>query len=75
VGKNPLPIYLLSELLIVALGWIYIGKADFNSWINTAFFQVIAPGAIGSLLFAVCYMLVCWLVGKILDNRKIYIRV
>ena len=75
VGKNPLPIYLFSELLIVALGWIYIGKANFNDWINTAFFQVIAPGAIGSLLFAISYMLVCWLFGKVLDNRKIYIRV
>jgi predicted acyltransferase len=75
VGKNPLPIYLLSELLIVALGWIYISRVTFNDWINTAFFQVIAPGAIGSLLFAICYMLVCWLVGKILDNRKVYIRV
>jgi len=75
VGKNPLPVYLFSELLIVALGWIYIGKANFNDWINTAFFQMIAPGAIGSLLFAICYTLVCWLFGKLLDNRKIYIRV
>jgi predicted acyltransferase len=75
VGKNPLPIYLFSELFVVILGWIYIGKANFGDWINTTVFQAIAPGAIGSLLFAVCYMLVCWLFGKILDDRKIYIRV
>jgi predicted acyltransferase len=36
---------------------------------------VIAPGAIGSLLFAICYMLFCWIFGKILDKNKIYIRV
>jgi len=75
VGKNPLPVYLLSELLIVALGWIYINHTDFPTWINKVLFQVVAPGAIGSLLFAICYMLVCWLFGKMLDNKKIYIRV
>jgi len=75
VGKNPLPIYLFSEIFVVALGWIYIGKTDFPGWTNKAFFQAIAPGAVGSLLYALCYMMICWLFGKILDKRKIYIRV
>jgi predicted acyltransferase len=35
----------------------------------------IVPGAFGSLLFAVIYMLICWSVGKFLDKKKIYIRV
>ncbi len=75
VGKNPLPIYLFSELFVVVLSWIYISNTDSSGWINHNFFQAIAPGAIGSLLFAICYMLVCWLFGKILDKNKIYIRV
>jgi predicted acyltransferase len=75
VGKNPLPIYIFSELLGGWLGWIVINKLNFNDWINTVLFQVIAPGAIGSLLYAISYMLVCWLLGKILDKNKIYIRV
>ena len=74
-GKNPLPIYIFSELLGVMLGWIYINKINFNDWINNTTFQAIAPGAVGSLLFAICYMLVCWVLGKILDKNKIYIRV
>ena len=74
-GKNPLPIYIFSELLGVMLGWIYINKINFNDWINNTTFQAIAPGAIGSLLFAICYMLVCWALGKVLDKNKIYIRV
>jgi predicted acyltransferase len=74
-GKNPLPIYIFSELLGVMLGWIYINKINFNDWINNTTFQAIAPGAIGSLLFAICYMLVCWVLGKVLDKNKIYIRV
>ncbi|MDR3697270.1 heparan-alpha-glucosaminide N-acetyltransferase domain-containing protein [Mucilaginibacter sp.] len=75
VGKNPLPVYLFSELFVVILYMIQIGPKSFYEWINNVFFQVVAPGAIGSLLFAICYMLVCWTFGKILDKNKIYIRV
>jgi len=75
VGKNPLPIYLFSELFVIVLYIITIHGASFYHWINRAVFQAIIPGAVGSLLFAVCYMLVCWGVGKILDRNKIYLRV
>ena len=75
-GKNPLFIYLLSELLLIVLYRIQVSSdTSLHSWINTVFFQVIAPGAIGSLLFAVIYMLLCWAVGWWLDRKKIYIRV
>lgn len=75
VGKNPLPVYLFSELFVVCLFMIQVTpKSNFFGWINDVVFQVIAPGAIGSLLFAICYMLVCWTFGKILDKNKIYIR-
>lgn len=75
-GKNPLFIYLLSELLVTVLFMIRIGKTQsFFSWINKVFFQVIAPGAVGSLLFALCYMLFCWCIGWILNKRKIYVKV
>ncbi|HEY4325247.1 MAG TPA: DUF5009 domain-containing protein [Mucilaginibacter sp.] len=75
VGKNPLPVYLFSELFVVILFMININSnANAYGWINQVLFQVIAPGAIGSLLFAICYMLVCWSFGKILDRNKIYLR-
>ncbi|HMI05619.1 MAG TPA: hypothetical protein VK541_24225 [Pedobacter sp.] len=73
-GKNPLFIYLVSEVLLTIIGLIVPGL-NFNQWISTRFFQVIAPGPVGSLLFAISFMLTCWLVGYILDKRKIYIRV
>lgn len=73
-GKNPLFIYLVSELLLTILSWIVINRKGVpDYWTNS--FQVIAPGKIGSLLFAVSFMLVCWLVGYFLDKKKIYIRV
>lgn len=74
-GKNPLSIYLLSELLIVTLMLIPVGEENSVGWINRFFFQAVFPGAFGSLLFSLCYMMVCWGVGKWLDMKKIYIRV
>jgi len=75
-GKNPLFIYLLSELVLVILFMIPV-TADHSlfDWISVAVFQHIAPGAVGSFLFAVCYMLFCWSIGWFLDKQKIYIRV
>ena len=74
-GKNALPIYILSEILIVTLLMIPAGDDDVAGWTNTHFFQAYMPGPFGSLMFAVTYMLICWLVGKWLEWRKIYIKV
>lgn len=73
-GKNPLFIYLVSEVLLTIIDTIF-PKLHFNKWINMTFYQVVAPGPVGSLLFALSFMLVCWLVGYVLDRRKIYVRV
>lgn len=75
VGKNPLPVYLFSELFVVILYMIPVGGTNFFDWINKVLFQVVAPGPWGSLLFAVCFMLLCWCLGKILDKKGIYLRV
>jgi predicted acyltransferase len=75
-GKNPLPIYLLSELLITVLEMIPAGNGEsVVEWINRVFYHGIFPGAFGSLLFSLSYMLICWSVGKWLDYKKIYIKV
>lgn len=74
-GKNPLFIYLLSEVLVIMLAMVPVGGENALDWIGTHMFQAIAPGAIGSLLFALTFMLLCWSVGWLLDRRKIYVRV
>ncbi len=73
-GKNPLFIYIVASMLMEIIDLVF-PHAHFYHRVNTSFFQVVAPGPVGSLLFAVSYMLVCWLVGYVLDRRKIYIRV
>ena len=73
-GRNPLPIYLLSELVVIILYTIRVGDIPLYRWIYQNIF-IHAGDYIGSLLFAVTYMLFCWSVGYILDKNKIYIRV
>jgi len=74
-GKNPLFIYIVSELLIVIFFNIPVGPdTSFADWSGQAIVHLV-PGAWGSLLFALIYMMICWSVGKFLDARKIYIRV
>jgi predicted acyltransferase len=74
-GKNPLFIYIVSELLIVILFVIPVGQDGNLAESSARGIMSIVPGAFGSLLFALLYMMICWTVGRILDKKKIYIRV
>ena len=74
-GRNPLPIYLLSELVVILLYFFRVdAKTSVFQWLWLNIFSLIGPYT-GSLLFAVLFMLFCWLVGYILDKKRIYIRV
>jgi len=74
-GKNPLFIYLLSEIIAILM---YFFQAEGNipvyTWVFRQFFLPFG-GYAGSLLFALTVMLTCWLVGWWMDRNKIYIRV
>lgn len=75
MGRNPLFIYLLSELGATLL---YFFRADAKTslyqWGYKNIFQWTGD-YLGSFLFALSFMLLCWLVGYMLDKKKIYIRV
>ena len=74
-GRNPLFIYLLSELAATLLNFFRVEpKLSFYQWIYRNIF-IYAGEYVGSLLFAISFMLLCWLGGYILDKRKIYVRV
>ncbi|HXS55870.1 MAG TPA: DUF5009 domain-containing protein [Hanamia sp.] len=75
-GRNPLFIYILSELLVVILFMVRMSpRENLFGYINRTVFQQIAPGPFGSLMFALCYMLICWSIGWWLNKRKIYVKV
>jgi predicted acyltransferase len=75
-GRNPLFIYLLSEVIAILLWFFGVGEnyQPVYKWIFEHIFRPVGA-YFGSLLFAICFMLICWLVGYILDKRKIYVRV
>jgi len=72
-GKNPLFIYLLSELGVIILYMIPVGNEPLFRWLYTHIF-VYAGDYFGAFLFALWWMLTCWLAGYVLDKKKIYIR-
>ena len=74
-GRNPLFIYILSEVTVTILLFFKVDtKTSTYSWIFNAFFSGLG-NYLGSLLFAISFMLFCWFVGYLLDKKKIYIKV
>jgi predicted acyltransferase len=75
-GKNPLFIYLLSEVIAILLWFFGVGDnyQPLYRWIFVNIFSH-AGMYFGSFLFAISIMLICWLLGYWLDKRKIYVRV
>jgi len=73
-GRNPLFIYLLSEVIAILLGFFIMGDGTSYSWLYRTVYSH-AGGYLGSLLFALSIMFFCWLVGYWMDKRKIYVRV
>lgn len=74
-GKNPLFIYLVSEVVPI-LAYSYHNNKTipvFKSFYDNTF-GLWGKGHIPSLLFSLSFMLFCWLVGYVMDKRKIYVR-
>lgn len=73
-GRNPLFLYMLSMIAGLLLLIVRFHDTSLQSWLYNNIFAW-AGENLGSLLFAIVFMLLCWLVGYILDRRKIYIKV
>jgi predicted acyltransferase len=74
-GRNPLAIYLFSELLVTVLQLIRLPSGQGLYDVAGGWFQLIAPGSLGALLCAIAYMLVCWGFGYLLDRNRILIKI
>lgn len=74
-GRNPLFIYALSGIIIELMGIIRIDGRGLNGWLyNNVFLSWLQPNN-ASLLFAIAYMLLLWLIGYWMDKKRIYIKV
>jgi predicted acyltransferase len=74
-GKNPLFIYVLADVVAIALSMIPLGDQTLGEWLFADFFGSFASPMNASLLFALFVMMICWAVGYYLDKKKIYIKV
>jgi len=83
-GKNPLFIFVLSGVWVklYALARIPDGIREEKEvfinaygWLYKYVFQAILGDYPGSLAFAIAHVVIFWLIGRILDQKKIYVRV
>lgn len=78
-GMNAIVIYLASEFLDEALGWIHwtgaAGKISLRAWIYTHTFAGLASPYNASLLYAVAYVLAMYLIAWALYRRNWFVRV
>ncbi len=74
-GKNALAIYLLSEVAVIVLLAVPVGQGNAFGWMYRTGFEGVGGVQTGSLLFAVSFMLACWLVAYVLDRKRIYVKV
>lgn len=75
-GKNPLVIYLFSELFYIALRHIPVNAdQDVFEWVSVVIFQNVFPGSLGAFVTAVVFMLLCWALGWWMDKKKIYVKI
>ncbi|MFT4203181.1 MAG: DUF5009 domain-containing protein [Chitinophagaceae bacterium] len=73
-GRNPLIIYLFSELFIVVLSMIEIAPGiNLYEWCFLRVFSHLTP-YVGAFVQSVAYMLVCWSLGWWMDRRKLYVK-
>jgi predicted acyltransferase len=78
-GANSLFAYVLSEALVMLWGsitWMNAAGEETNvrEWIFEHIFMPINAQELGSFLFALAYMLLCWAVCRYLYIKKIYIK-
>jgi predicted acyltransferase len=78
-GVNPLFLYVFSEVVAISFGLEVARLASgettsVTNWIYTSLFLQLASPVNASLLYALAFVVVCWVAGLILFRRKIYIR-
>lgn len=74
LGKNPLAVYLFSEIALITLYLIPIGGQRLWPYIYERLFSPAGP-QFGSFLMALSFMLLCWSFGYLLDKKRWYWRV
>lgn len=73
-GKNTLFIYLLSSAAVTVLVRLHAGGVSLYEWLYQTLVRLLDDATFASLVFALAYMLACWLVACAMDRRRIYVK-
>jgi predicted acyltransferase len=81
-GTNAIAAYVFSELLAAALYSIRVSlpgvpgsRTTLSHALSLRLFDPIHPAGVGSLLYSICFVLVCWLPVLVLYRKKIFIKI
>jgi predicted acyltransferase len=74
-GRNPLVLYALSGMIVKTMTLIRIDGKGLKPWLFDNVFMSLASPKNASLLYALSYMLLIWLIGYWMDKKRIYVKV
>jgi len=74
-GSNAIAAYVFSELLSPLVGDVLFGHRSLGSIIYAHVFAHVPDRALGSLLYSLCYVAVCFIPVLILYRKKIFIKI
>jgi predicted acyltransferase len=74
-GTNAIAAYVLSETLAIALYGLSAGSKTLMGHIYTSIFAPVASPANASLLYALTYVALCWVVMAVLYRKRIFLKI
>jgi predicted acyltransferase len=74
-GMNAIAAYVFSELLSIGLSAMHIGDLTWQEFLYQSLFAPLASPFNASLLFAISFVLVCWVAMLLLNRKRIYVKI
>ncbi|NOY95254.1 MAG: hypothetical protein GXO81_02540, partial [Chlorobi bacterium] len=79
-GMNPLFLYVFSVFFAISLRFKIADSTtgdmiSITEWLYTRFFQPLAGNMNGSLLYALSFGAICWLLGWAMYRKRIFIKI
>ncbi|MDR3226733.1 MAG: hypothetical protein LBT56_03575, partial [Prevotellaceae bacterium] len=76
-GSNPLFLFVMSGVIAKTMAFAYfdIENTSLKGWIYNNIYKGIINPTFGSMLYAITFIIVMWILAEILYRKKIYIKV
>ncbi|MDR2125770.1 MAG: hypothetical protein LBP63_02920 [Prevotellaceae bacterium] len=76
-GSNPMFLFVMSGVIVKTMNFSYfnIGGMSLQNWIYANIYKGIIDPVFGSLLYAITFVAVMWILAEVLYQKKIYIKV